>query len=272
MRDRTRPRWLHRRREDAKARNVLHVNIVVIDADLHHAKTLSYLLSDQGYTVSTLGDSDGVSRVLRDYPVDLLVLSTDLPGKNSITLCAAVRRDHPYLAIILTSPRPALAALTRGLAAGADDFIARPYEPAELLARIRAVWRRSQHAVQNRSSALLQVGQTHLELGRRIFVGASGEAVALTPTEMRVLACLMRRAGETMTREQLLMDVWGKEQWDADNCVDVYIRRLRMKIEAKPEDRNLIRTVKGVGFVYTGAACGKSFDRSDDVGTRAREE
>src|SRR5262249_33605968 len=149
-----------------------------------------------------------------------------------ITLCATVRHAHPDLAIVVIGPGHDAADTVAALDAGADAYLSRPYEPAILLARIQALLRPPAHADPQATDAVVRVGRTQLHPGQLTFIGSAGSVVHLTPTEMQLLAALMRHAGMPLTRERLLREVWEEEPGHADNRVDVYIRRLRAKLEA----------------------------------------
>jgi DNA-binding response OmpR family regulator len=179
-------------------------------------------------------------------------MAVSLPYQDGFSLCAQVKRQHPDTPIILVGARGTTADLVKGFGQGADDFITRPYEAAELLARVQAVLRRYRRAERNLYGVLVKVGGTSLDLGRLTFTTPSGQAVLVTPTEMRLLECLMRNAHAVIPRERLIEQTWGYDGEGGDNRVDVYIRRLRHKIEAHPKDRDLIRTVRGIGYIYEG--------------------
>lgn len=232
-------------------REVSYVNthILIVD-DASHAKPLSTLLRDVGYQVSTLADPRGIEPFLCDRTVDLVLLGVARPSFDGIAVCTELRRDHPHTPMILLGERRTTAELVRGFEGGADDFIAEPYETAELRVRMVAVLRCHRRVARAGASALLRVGKMSLDLGRLSFTASSGHAAMITPTEMRLLECLMRNANAVIPRERLIHETWGYESETASNRVDVYIRRLRQKIEANPKDRDLIRTVRGVGYVF----------------------
>jgi two-component system, OmpR family, response regulator RegX3 len=230
----------------------MKTQILVIDDDPLHCKMLSFVLTDAGYEASILGDRRAVNYYLQQNAVDLILLDLSLPFGGGLGLCAQLRRDHSDIPVILLSERVGTADLVKGFNQGADDYVTRPYEPAELLARVQAVLRRYRHVERHLFGALVKVGETSLDLGRLSFTAASGRSVVITPTEMRILECLMRSANAVISREKLIVETWGYDSDSADNRVDVYIRRLRRKIEAHPKDRNLIRTVRGIGYVFQG--------------------
>jgi two-component system, OmpR family, response regulator RegX3 len=227
-------------------------HILVIDEDSLHCKMVSYVLAEHGYTVTVLNDPRDALDTIRRQAVDLVLLEVTLPYQDGFSLCAQLKRQHADIPVVFLSARRETHDLVKGFAQGADDYVTRPYEPAELLARVQAVLRRYRRVERNRYGVLVKVGGTSLDLGRLTFTTPTGHAVLVTPTEMRILECLMRNAHAVITRETLIEQTWGYDSESADNRVDVYIRRLRHKIEAHPKDRNLIRTIRGVGYVYEG--------------------
>ncbi len=232
----------------------MKTHILVVDDDALHCKLLSFLLNEHGYDVTILTDPRAAPDALRQHAIDLILLAVSLPYIDGFSLCTQLKRQHSDTPIILLSEQVKTEDLVRGFTQGADDFITRPYEPAELLARVQAVLRRYRRLERNLFGVLVRVGATALDLGRLSFTAASGRCVLITPTEMRLLECLMRNAHAVISREKLIEQTWGYDSESADNRVDVYIRRLRHKIEAHPKDRNLIRTIRGVGYIYEGDA------------------
>jgi DNA-binding response OmpR family regulator len=224
----------------------------VVDDDPLHTKILTFLLAERDYAVTTLIDPRAVPDALRQRPVDLVLSEVALPYQDGFSLCAALKRAHSDIPVIFVSTRATTADLVRGFDQGADDYIARPYEPAELLARVQAVLRRYRRTERHLHGVQVNVGSTSLDLGRLTFTAASGTSALVTPTEMKMLECLMRNARQVVTREQLIAQTWGYDSENADNRVDVYIRRLRHKIEAQQGERELIRTIRGIGYVYEG--------------------
>jgi DNA-binding response OmpR family regulator len=229
----------------------MDTRILLIGDDVPRCTRVSQVLAGHGYAVSAV-DGPRAFATLQRQAVDLILLEVALPDQDGFALCAQLKRQHPDTPVVFVSSRAATADLVRGFEQGADDYVARPYEPAELLARVQAVLRRYRRAERNLYGVLVKVGSTSLDLGRLTFTTPTGHAVLVTPTEMRILECLMRNAHAVIKREQLIEQTWGYDSESADNRVDVYIRRLRHKIEAHPKDRNLIRTIRGVGYVYEG--------------------
>jgi two-component system, OmpR family, response regulator RegX3 len=234
----------------------MQTHILIVDDDALHTQMLAFLLRHHGYATTVVEDPRGLPEALRRQPADLILTEVALPYQDGFSLCAALKRQHADLPVVVLSARASTADQVRGFGEGADDYIARPYEPAELLARVQAVLRRYRRAERNLYGVLVKVGGTALDIGRLTFTTPTGSAVLVTPTEMRILECLMRNAHAVITRERLIEQTWGYDSESADNRVDVYIRRLRQKIEAHPKDRHLIRTIRGVGYVYEGDRAG----------------
>jgi two-component system, OmpR family, response regulator RegX3 len=239
-------------------------HILIVDDDPLRAKMLTFLLVDAGYAASTLADPRAADCGSGGTAVDLALVDATAPSPDGFALCARLKRRDGETPVIVMGERHTTDDLVRAFAQGADDYVARPYDPAELLARVQAVLRRYRRVERNRFGATVRVGGTSLDLGALAFSGASGCRVAVTPTEMRLLECLMRNANAVISREKLIVETWGYDSGSADNRIDVYIRRLRRKIEAHAKDRDLIRTVRGIGYTFHG-------DPGNDRPERGRE-
>jgi DNA-binding response OmpR family regulator len=227
--------------------------MLIVEDDPFLAKMLRYLLAEAGYGTTTLADPRQVLPWIADHRVNLVLLDVKMPHLDGFSLAGRVRQQYPNVPVIFLTACSLMTDKARGFEHGADDYLTKPFEPAELLARIQAVLRRYSHVAWHHDGAVIRVGRAMLDLSKLQFTAAGRPPVILTPTEMKILESLMRRAGETVTHEQLLMDVWGEETGDADNRVDVSIRRLRMKIEANPGAPRYIRTVRRAGFVFRDA-------------------
>lgn len=226
------------------------VHILVMDPDPFMSKMLAFLLGDSGYQTTTLPDPRRVGDFLAENAVDLVLLDVALPHIDGLALCTVLRRAHPDMPVIFLSARGMVADRVEGLNRGADDFVAKPFEPTELLARIQAVLRRYRRAERNRIGNLIKAGEAALDLGDLRFAAPGREPVPLTPTEMKILGCLMRNADAVVTRETLIERTWGYESDGDSNRVNVYIRRLRQKIEADPGNPAYLHTVRGMGFTF----------------------
>jgi len=231
-------------------KEMMDTHILAVDSDPLAAKLLTFLLGDAGYQTTALADPRLVDPFLAQDAVDLILLDGMPPRGDGFALCTALRRAHPDIPVIFLSARCAVADRVAGLQAGADDYLAKPFEPAELLARIQAVLRRYRRAERHRFGSLIRAGDAALDLGQLRFTAPGRPAIPLTATEMKLLECLMRNANAVVSRETLVERAWGYDCDGDSNRVAVYIRRLRTKIEADPAKPVLIDTVRGMGYTF----------------------
>ncbi|HEX2378188.1 MAG TPA: response regulator transcription factor [Gaiellales bacterium] len=218
--------------EDARPRILL----VEDDATIRQMTQLS--LERDGFMVATAHDgTSGLAAFRADAP-DLVVLDVMLPGVDGVSVCRSIR-EHSVVPVVMLTARTDPVDVVLGLEAGADDYVTKPFEPAILAARLRAVLRR---VARHDASPLLRIGE--LEVDRDgMEVRVAGEPIALTPTEYRLLLELAENRGVVLSRERLLEDVWGYV-WSGDTrLVDMHVRRLRAKIGP-----DAIETVRGAGY------------------------
>lgn len=219
--------------------------ILIVEDVASLALLLRYNFEAEGYCVSVAERGDQAERIVRDDPPDLIVLDWMLPGLSGLELCRRwragdVSRNIPIL--ILTA-RSDEADRVRGLAAGADDYVVKPFSVPELMARIRAILHR---ANPDRIGDALAVGDILLDRETH-HVTRNGREIRLGPTEFRLLKFLMETPGRVFSRPQLLDGVWGNESFVDERTVDVHIGRLRNAIN-RGRDKDPIRTVRGVGY------------------------
>jgi len=230
--------------------------VLVVDDNLQSLKMLRFLLGDQGYDVVVSSDAEDVRRQLDNTsdPIDLVILDVMMPRIDGFDLCSQIRRDGRTLPIIFLSARGEPTDRAEGLKMGADDYVVKPFDPAELLQRIAAVLRRSRAAaVALETQPSLKVGDIEIDPSRLKVRVAELPYLDLTPTEAKLLHCLMRNAGQVLSRGVLISQVWDYDHEGYDNTVDVYIGRLRKKVEPEPADPRYIRTVRGIGYVFNRA-------------------
>ncbi|HYW28778.1 MAG TPA: response regulator transcription factor [Gaiellales bacterium] len=210
--------------------------LVEDDATIREMTQLS--LQRDGFSVETAADGPSGLDAFRDHPPDLVLLDLMLPGLDGVSVCRAIRESSVVPVVMLTARSDALDVVV-GLEAGADDYVTKPFEPAVLAARLRAVLRR---ATRPEAAAPLRFGTLDIDpLG--MVVRRDGEEVSLTPTEYRLLLMLAENAGIVLSRERLLEEVWGYV-WAGDTrLVDMHVRRLRGKI-----GHEAIETVRGAGY------------------------
>jgi len=230
----------------------MSAHLLLLEPDPLVAKMLAFLIGESGYRTTTLPDPRGALPLLAEHSVDLILLDATLPHIDGFTLCTALRRAHPDVPVIFLSARCVVADRVAGLQAGADDYLAKPCEPAELLARIQAVLRRYRRAERNRFGSVIRAGDTALDLGAMQFTAPGQRPALLTPTEMKILECLMRNANAVIARETLVERTWGCDFDGVTNRVDVYISRLRKKIDidADPNRPAFLRTVRDMGYTF----------------------
>ncbi|MEC8387626.1 MAG: phosphate regulon transcriptional regulator PhoB [Pseudomonadota bacterium] len=227
-----------------------HVLIVEDEAAL--VTMLRYNLESEGYRVSEAVDGEEAILLVIEEPPDLILLDWMLPSLSGIEVCRRIRRNESArdVAIIMLTARGEDSDRVRGLDSGADDYITKPFSPRELMARVRAVLRRSQPSDNER----LVYGDIEMDLARHR-VQRGGRDLHLGPTEYRLLRHFLESPGRVFSREQLLDAVWGRDVYVEARTVDVHIRRLRKTLnEGGLPD--LIRTVRSAGYAIDGADIG----------------
>jgi DNA-binding response OmpR family regulator len=227
---------------------LMRVLIVEDDVALRHG--LADLLAGSDHAVETAGDgATGLQRATAE-PFDLLLLDLTLPSLDGIDICRRVRLARPSLPIIVLTARGSEDEKVRGLEAGADDYVTKPFGARELLARVEALARRS--AAVPREPEILDVDGCRIDLGR-LHATRNGTPVPLTPREAGILRWLYRHRSRAVARNELLGQVWGASEELETRTVDMTIANLRQKIEADPATPRIIVTVKGAGYAWGGA-------------------
>jgi len=219
--------------------------ILIVEDEESLSLLLRYNLEAEGYEVETVARGDDADTRLREAVPDLVVLDWMLPGLSGIELCRRLRTrpETSSLPIIMLTARGEESERVRGLSTGADDYIVKPFSVPELIARIRALLRRTKP---ERVAEVLTLGEIELDRVRKR-VSRAGRDVELGPTEFRLLEFLMERPGRVFTREQLLDGVWGNEVYIDERTVDVHVGRLRKALN-RGRDDDPIRTVRGSGY------------------------
>jgi two-component system, OmpR family, alkaline phosphatase synthesis response regulator PhoP len=222
--------------------------VLVVEDDAKTADIVKRYLEKDGYDVLTAGDGlQGLAAARESFP-DLIVLDLLLPELGGQDLCRILRSESPVPIVMLTalSTEPDRLA---GLDLGADDYVSKPFSPRELVARVRAVLRRSSLEVSRRDSTTLNFPGLSLDLDR-CTIYLNGEEVRMTPTEFRILAVLAREPGRVFSRSQLVEKALGYDYDGMERTVDVYVLKLRRKIERDPNHPEYIRTVYGMGYRF----------------------
>ena len=220
--------------------------VLVVEDDGEIAEVLRRSLRLDGYDVRLAGDGPEALQEAALYEPDAVVLDLGLPGVDGIDVCRKLRTDGDVPILILTA-RDGVDARVQGLDSGADDYLVKPFDREELLARLRAVLRRRPP----RGSAFVVVGDLKLNPDTRE-VARGERAIELTSREFELLEYLMRNERLVVSRESLLDDVWGYAPFAETKTVDVFVSNLRRKLEASGEPR-MLHTVRGAGYVLRAA-------------------
>jgi len=218
--------------------------VLVVEDERAIADFMRLGLAHQGYSMQVVSDGNEVLRHFRAFAPHLVVLDLMLPGMDGLTLCRRLRAISTVPILVVTA-RDDVSDRVRGLDGGADDYLTKPFDFAELSARVRALLRR----VQGPAAEVMRVGELVLNPAARE-VTVDSRAIALTAREFDLLHYLMRYPGRVLTREAILHAVWGPGFVGDDNVIEVYIRYLRDKIGDRPP--RYIRTMRGVGYVLKG--------------------
>jgi len=226
-------------------------HILIVDDDREIRDLLSRFLTRNGFRVSVAREEREMRKVLQDAAIDLVVLDAMLPGKDGFTICRELRATGPVPIIMLTAAGDETDRIV-GLEMGADDYVPKPFNPRELLARMRAVLRRAAAPVRTREpgGTRLRFAGWTLDTGRRQLLSPEGALVTLSTGEYDLLLALVERPQRTLSREQLLDLARGRGPVPFDRSIDVQVSRLRRKIEADPRSPEIITTVRGGGYLF----------------------
>lgn len=218
--------------------------ILVVEDERRLARAIGRLLEEEGHTVDTAYDGEEGLAMALEGSHDVIVLDVLMPEMDGIEVCRAVRCNRLDTPILLLTALDSVKDKVKGLDAGADDYLPKPFAFQELLARLRALGRRK---VRDSEPSRLQVSDLTLDLRRRRAERAE-KGIELSPKEFSLLEFLMRNEGRVVTRSQILDHLWGYDYSVDSNLVDVYISYLRQKIDRNRPEK-LIRTVRGLGYV-----------------------
>ncbi len=217
---------------------------------------LTRYFEQEGYRISAAADGAALNAQL-DGSVDVILLDVVMPGEDGVTLARQIRARSDVGIIMLTGRDDVLDRVV-GLEVGADDYIAKPFHLREVLARVKSVLRRRVAPMAPRASdfgareEIIRFDGWRLDIGRRQLVSPEGKDIVLTAGEFELLTALAKHPGRVFGREAL-MDLTRSRSWDAfDRTIDAQVARLRKKIEADPKNPTLVKSVRGVGYVFTG--------------------
>ena len=225
-----------------------HARILVVDDDAMSRKLTEFILKDEGYRTEAVPHVAAALEALTQQQPDLLILDVMMPGMDGFAFCQRLRDEGVMIPVIFVTSRGEVSSRVQGLELGGDDYLAKPFEPVELLARVQAVLRRSREISGNTYQPRLRVGVLELDTVTQQVLLPGEEPVILTPTETRLLECLMRHVGQIVTRDVLIEWVWGFQYEGESNRVEVYVRRLRQKLASATTKAVDIETARGVGY------------------------
>ncbi len=217
--------------------------VLIVEDERRLAQLVRRVLEEEGHTVDTAYDGEEGLAMAMEGSHDVVILDILLPEVDGIEVCQSLRRNKVDTPVLLLTALDSVEDRVRGLDAGADDYLPKPFAFQELLARVRALGRRK---VQARDPSELRVDDLALDLRRRR-AERGGRIIELSPKEFSLLEFLMRNQGRVVTRTQILDHLWGYDYATDSNLVDVYVAYLRRKVD-RGNGRKLIRTVRGIGY------------------------
>ena len=228
----------------------MNAKILIVEDEAALATTLEDRLRKEGYLVSTARDGVSGLDMATSEPFELIILDLMLPGQSGLTICQKLREHGSHIPILMLTARRQTIDKVIGLRTGADDYLTKPFQMAELLARIDALLRRS---VQGMGTAAVrhQFGTFRVDL-RRAEVLRDGQLIAMSAKEFQLLRYFIEHRGDTLSRDELLREVWGYEAMPSSRTVDVHVAGLRQKIEKDPKNPQFILTVVGLGYKFAG--------------------
>ncbi len=223
------------------------MKILVVDDEKEIADLIEHYLSSEGYEVIKCHEGESAYEAIKKEELDLAILDVMLPGIDGFQLCAEIRKRHKYPVIMLTA-KTAFTDRISGLSLGADDYVTKPFNPPELVARAKAQIRRyRQYNENSQSEDIIEISGLEINNLNRTCTLYS-QKLNLTPTEFGILWLLCENAGKVISTEEIFERVWGEKYLDSNNTVMVHIRRIREKMHEKPKNPKFIKTVWGVGY------------------------
>ncbi len=236
-------------------RNAL--SILIVDDDQRLRRVISRFLFREGYKVREAGNAVEMRRALAVRPADLVLLDLMLPGEDGLSLARELRATSDIAIIILTGKGNTVDKVV-GLEIGADDYITKPFDERELLARVRTVMRRSQKATHSHLGDMIpgrkiaKFSGWTMDLVSHEVTADNGERVDITGNEFQLLASLIARPKQALSRQEMLSLVFGRDWSPADRSIDVLVTKLRRKLEVDQKHPRIIKTVRGMGYMFAG--------------------
>lgn len=216
--------------------------IMVVDDDQELAEMLGIVLTSSGFEVDLVNSGDQVMNIFNQHEPDLVLLDVMLPGLSGIEVCTLVR-ERSMVPIVMLTAKGDSYDVVKGLEAGADDYVVKPFNPSELIARIKVRLRRSS----TESLTTLRIENILIDQVAHTII-RNGKTIPLTRLEFDLLVALAKEPGRVFTRDALLSEVWGYQHAADTRLVNVHVQRLRAKVEEDPDNPHVVLTVRGVGY------------------------
>jgi two-component system OmpR family response regulator len=229
-------------------------HILIVDDDREILDLVGRVVEREGYRVSRAGDGPGMHRILEKGAIDLIVLDIMLPGKDGLTLCRELRGEQVAIPIIMLTAKGDDIDRILGLEMGADDYLPKPFNSRELLARIKAVLRRTPTTAQEQAKGLprfIGFAGWRLDTGKRELLSSDDVVVTLSTGEFGLLLAFLGRPQTVLSRDQLLDLARGRSAVLFDRSIDIQVSRLRRKLGDDPKEPRIIKTVWGGGYLFT---------------------
>ena len=223
------------------------MRIFLVDDEKEIADLIEFYLKSDGYEVIKCNEGKTALEKIYTENFDLAILDVMLPDVDGFTLCSEIRKRYNFPVIMLTA-RTSDEDKISGLTLGADDYVTKPFNPLELMARVKAQIRRFyQYNTADGPEEIIEISGLEVNMGTHI-CKLYGEVLDFTPIEFRIVSTLCKNAGKVVTTQELFEYVWGEKYLDSSNTVMVHIRRIREKMREKPKNPKFIKTVWGVGY------------------------
>lgn len=226
------------------------IKVLVVEDEASIRKFININLSKSGFKVFEAESGEKALEMAQTCEPSVMVLDIMLPGMDGFEVCKRVRENMPQLIVVMLTARGEDMDKITGLEIGADDYMVKPFNPLELVARIKTILRRTEH-INMVHKDMIGYENLFMDLKSQKFFKNSSE-IELTPTEFSILKTFMKNTGKAFSRDELLDEVWGKNFFGDTKTVDVYVRRIREKIEDNPSEPRFIETVWGYGYRWCG--------------------
>lgn len=224
--------------------------VLIVEDEPDLADPLAYLLRREGFEVEIAEDGPTALDDFAAHGADIVLLDLMLPGMPGTEVCRVIRSTSRVPIIMLTA-KDSEVDIVVGLELGADDYITKPYSSRELLARMRAVLRRSEALDLDVDERVVEGGRVRIDIDRHT-VAVDGREISMPLKEFELLEVLMRNSGRVLTRGQLIDRVWGSDYFGDTKTLDVHIKRIRSRIEENPSEPSMLLTVRGLGYRFEG--------------------